>query len=41
MYRGAWLCMECMVMYRGVGYVWRCMAMYRGVWGCIVVYGDV
>ena len=28
MYRGVWLCMECMVMYRGV---WLCMEVYGDV----------
>ena len=27
-YRGVWLCMECMVMYRGV---WLCMEVYGDV----------
>ena len=40
-YRGVWLCMECMVMYRVYGYVWRCMVMYRGVWLCMEVYSGV
>ena len=41
MYRGVWLCMECMVMYGVYGYVEGCMVMYGGVWLCMEVYDDV
>ena len=38
LYRGVWLCMECMVMCIDV---WWCIGVYGDVEGCMVVYGGV